>query len=32
VIKDAGALSVPAMRDVERALLVVLGIDPARRP
>lgn len=32
VIKDAGALSAPAMRRVDRALLVVLGIDvvPAR--
>lgn len=30
VIKDAGALSAPAMRKVEHALLVVLGIDLAR--
>lgn len=30
VIKDAGALTVVAMRRVERALLVVLGIDLAR--
>ena len=30
VIKDAGALTAPAMRKVERALLLVLGIDSAR--
>jgi mRNA interferase MazF len=30
VIKDAGALSAPAMRKVERALLLVLGIDLSR--
>lgn len=30
VIKDAGALTAPAMRKVERALLLVLGIDVGR--
>lgn len=30
VIKDAGALSATAMRRVEQALLLVLGIDVAR--
>jgi len=30
VIKDAGAVSAVTMRGVERALLVVLGIDAAR--
>jgi len=30
VIKDAGAVSAMTMRRVERALLIVLGIDPAR--
>jgi mRNA interferase MazF len=30
VIKDAGALSAAAMRRVEQALLLVLGIDVAR--
>lgn len=30
VVKDAGALSAVGMRKVERALLVVLGIDLAR--
>jgi len=30
VIKDAGALSYGTVRRVERALLIVLGIDLAR--
>lgn len=30
VIKDAGAVSPATMRRVERALLIVLGIEPAR--